>query len=107
MAEQPTSPFAGLDTSLLRSTQPRPERANDPDDSSEQLHSPAPDRWLPLRDAAHELALPEVAIYRLIGDGKLRSRTVHDNQIQVWVRHADRPVHVPQQPVEVIERERS
>ena len=107
MAEEPASPFASLDTSLLRSTQARPAGVSAPGSPEEHVGAHESDRWLPLKDAAFELAIPETAVHRFIADGRLESRTVGDNVIEVRVRQVDRTVDVSPQPVEVIEPPRS
>lgn len=45
--------------------------------------------WLPLHDAAQELGILEVLAYRLVSEGKLRSRWQGDGEIQVWVADTD------------------
>jgi hypothetical protein len=46
--------------------------------------------WLSLHDAAKELGILEVLAYRLVSEGKLRSRWQSEGEIQVWVADNDR-----------------
>jgi hypothetical protein len=47
--------------------------------------------WLPLHDAARKLGILEILAYRLISEGKLRSRHPEDGEIQVWVSEMEYP----------------
>jgi hypothetical protein len=72
-----------------------------------RVDPPGDGAWLPLTDALRETATVNRIVYRLIGDGKLRSREGADGEIEVWVRDEDRvsdptpPTHQVADPVDV------
>lgn len=45
--------------------------------------------WVPLTDAVDEVATLRRLVYRLVSDGKLRSRESTTGEIEVWIRDDD------------------
>src|SRR5687767_792175 len=45
--------------------------------------------WLPIHDAARKLGILEILAYRLVSEGKLRSRRPDDGTIEIWVADTD------------------
>src|SRR3954463_3842728 len=66
-----------------------------------------PGSWLPLRDAARALGIPENLTKRFAVDGKLLARDCDDGRIEVWVVESDRLDERPSQFPEIIEGRRS
>jgi len=46
--------------------------------------------WLSLADVLQDTTLVERILYRMVGDGKLRSREGDSGDVQIWVRDEDR-----------------
>lgn len=54
--------------------------------------------WLPIHDAARKLGILELLAYRLMSEGKLRSRQHDSGTIEVWVADTDPLTQAPTPP---------
>jgi hypothetical protein len=61
-----------------------------------------PGVWLPLTDAVRDVATLRRIIYRLVGDGKLRSREHVNGEIEIWIRDDDLVNESSVRPLNVI-----
>jgi hypothetical protein len=63
--------------------------------------------WLPLDDAIRALGMSERVIFRLVNEGRLRSREEPNDRIEIWVADADRVDDTQDRPVEIIRPDHS
>lgn len=73
-----------------------------PDEESVRANQAQSGRWLPLDDAVRALGMSERVVFRLVSEGRLRSREESDDRVEIWVADADRVDDAPDRTVEII-----
>ena len=73
-----------------------------PDDESVRANQEQSGRWLPLDAAVRALGMSERVVFRLVSEGRLRSREESDDRVEIWVADSDRVDDTQDRTLEII-----